>query len=182
MNRKEFENLKRKTENTIAKHNDKAAQLRSTIEECTRLIFAQSAAMNDAEKNNNPEAYQTAFALLNMYLDRKRKAEEEQAARFGNPVIPYEDWKEIENFIEKESATVSKEEQSSIWDHLKAIFDIIEKAKDYTHDLSVFAQECEQANNAGITGTYRTITISRLPEHWLDDFRHAAYFFRPKDR
>ncbi len=181
MNRKEFENLKKKTETTIEKHNAKAAQLQTTIEECVKLISAQSAAMNDAEENNNPEAYQAAFALLNMYRDRKRKAEEEHAASFRSPVIPSGDWADLVNFLQTESAEVVKAEQAAIWDHLKAIYKIVDETNAYYHELSVFAQECERANNASITGTYKTITISHLPEHWLDELRRAGYFFRPKE-
>ena len=181
MNRKEFENLKKKTETTIEKHNARAAQLQATIEECVKLISAQSAAMNDAEENNNPEAYQAAFALLNMYRDRKRKTEEEHAASFRSPVIPSGDWAEVVKFLEAESAKAAKEEQAAIWNHLKAIYEIIDETKAYYHELSVFAQECERANKASITGTYKTITIASLPEHWLDDLRHAGYFFRPRD-
>lgn len=181
MNRKEFENLKKKTETTIEKHNERAAQLQATIEECVKLISAQSAAMNDAEENNNPEAYQAAFALLNMYRDRKRKTEEEHAASFRSPVIPSGDWTEIVKFLEAESAEVAKEEQAAIWDHLKAIYEIIDETKAYYHELSVFAEECERANKASITGTYKTITIALTPEHWLDELRRAGYFFRPRD-
>ena len=181
MNRKEFENLKKKTETTIEKHNARAAQLQTTIEECVKLISDQSAAMNDAEENNNPEAYQAAFALLNMYRDRKRKAEEEHAASFRSPVIPSGDWAEAVKFLEAESAEIAKEEQAAIWDHLKAIYEISDKTNVYYHELSVFAQECERANNASITGTYKTISIAHLPDHWLDDLRHAGYFFRPKE-
>ena len=181
MNRKEFENLKKKTETTIEKHNARAAQLQATIEECEKLISAQSAAMNDAEENNTPEAYQAAFALLNMYRDRKRKTEEEHAASFRSPVIPSGDWAEVVKFLEAESAEVAKAEQAAIWDHLKAIYEIIDETKAYYHELSVFAQECERANNASITGSYRPITISRLPEHWLEGIKQASYFFRPKE-
>ena len=180
MNRKEFENLKKKTEATIEKHNARAAQLQATIEECVKLISAQSTAMNDAEENNNPEAYQAAFALLNMYRDRKRKTEEEHAASFRSPVIPSEAWADLVSFLQAESAEVAKEEQAEIWDHLKAIYEIIDKTKAYCHELSVFAQECERANNASIMGTYRTISISRIPEHWLEDLVRAGYFFRQK--
>lgn len=180
MNRKEFENLKKKTEATIEKHNARAAQLQATIEECVKLISAQSAAMNDAEENNNPEAYQAAFALLNMYRDRKRKAEEEHAASFRSPVIPSGDWADLVNFLQTESAEFAKEEQAEIWDHLKAIYEINDKATAYYHELSVFAQECERANKASLMGTYKTISISRLPEHWLEDLIRAGYFFRQK--
>ena len=181
MKRKEFEDLKKKTEATIAKHNARAAQLQATIEDCEQRISSQSAAMNDAEEENNPEAYQAAFSLRSMYRDRKKKAEEEHAESFRSPVIPFADWTNLVNFLQTESAEVAEEEQAEIWEHMSAILDLIEKKKSYVHELSVFAQECERANKASITGAYRTITIARLPEHWTETLSHAAYYFRPKN-
>lgn len=180
MNKAAFLELKERTEAKLAKKNARAVELQHTIEDSAQKIAVNTAAMGEAEEKNDPEAYQAAFALVNMYRDRQRKAEEERAAIFRDPVISSVDWKEIVDFLGAESGIVAEEERAEIWGLISRIEEIIKRYDEYYRDLAFFANECDSANNAGYTGEFRPISVGRLPVHWLEGVKESAYYFRPK--
>lgn len=181
MNREAFLALKEKTEAKIAKKNARAVELQRTIEDSAQKIAINTAAMTAAEEKDDPESYQAAFALVNMYKDRKRKAEEEHAASFRAPSIPPTDWTEIANFLGSESGSIAEEERAEIWGLISRIEEIVEKYNNYYQELYLFANECGNANGASVTGTFRPISVGRLPVHWLEGIKESAYYFRPKN-
>ena len=119
---------------------------------------------------------------MNMYKDRKNKALEEQADSYREPAISSADWKEITEFLGTESGIAAEEERSEIWGLLSRIEEIISRYDKYYQDLSLFANECDNVNNAGFTGEFRPISVGRLPVHWLEGIKESAYYFRPKNR
>lgn len=181
MNRATFLELKEKTEAWIAKKNSRAVELQHTIEDSAQKIAINTAAMNEAEQKDDPEAYQAAFALRTMYKDRQKKAEEERAVIFRDPVIPLDDWKLITEFLGNESNTAAEEERAEIWGLISRIEEIIKNYDSYYQELAFFANECDSANKAGYTGDFRPISVSRLPVHWVDGIKESAHFFRPKN-
>ena len=180
MNRKAFLALKEKTEAKIAKKNARVVELQHTVEACDQKIAINTATMNEAEAEDDPGKYSGAFALVNMYKERKKKAEEEQAAGFRDPSISTADWKEIVDFLSKESDSAAEEERAEIWGLLSRIEEIIDRYDKYYHELALFANECDNANNANFTGAFRPIVVGRLPVNWLLGIKESAQYFRPK--
>ena len=181
MNRERFQELKEKTEATIAAKNAEAAELQKTLDDCDLMIAMNRAAADQAETDSNPEEYQKAYSLLSMYCDRRTKTQKKQQAAIISPVIGGEDYNEVKNFIEQETTQLVNEEIAAIWEHLSAILAIRERFDDYRQEISRFANECEVVNKASFTGKLNTITISRTPEHWLSGIKESAQFFRPKN-
>lgn len=181
MNRERFQELKEKTRATIAEKNAEAAELQKVIEECDQMISANRAAADQAEANSNPEEYQKAYSLLSMYCDRRVKTQKKQQAAIIQPVIGGDDYTELRNFIQEETAQIANEEMAEIWEHLSAILSIRERFDSYRQEISNFASECEVVNKASFTGKFNTITISRPPEHWFSGIQESARFFRPKN-
>lgn len=181
MNEKRFEELKQSIGSVISSGSTRAGQIQKTIQECDQQLAVQRAAMNAAEARNDPEAYQAAFSLVNMYTDRRKKAEAEQAAAYRAPVIPPEKYQEISDFLCEEGSAIAEEERAAIWEHLAAIIEIKNRFESYTHQLRVFADQCERANRASIMGEFRLITVGMLPEHWTEEIIRAAnQYFRPR--
>lgn len=177
MNRERFQELKAKTEATIAAKNAEAAELQKTIEDCDQNIAANRAAADQAEAASNPEEYQKAYSLLSMYCDRRTKTQKRQQAAVIQPVIAGADYDELKAFIEQETAQISAEEAEEIKEHLKAILDIRDRFDSYRNEISRFTNECEVVNKASITGKFHLITISRTPEYWLSGIQESARFF-----
>ena len=180
MNRERMTELKLKVDDIIREKDKRLAELQRIIEDCRAYIASNNILKDNAERNEDPETYQRACTLIDMYRDRLRKNETEQRVLITDPVLNRTQYEEVREFIEKESDIVSSEERAEIWEHLRAIEEIRERYKAYNAELHTLAGECERVNNASYVGDFHLISISSLPPHWLEDITRAMRFFRPK--
>ena len=180
MNRERLEELKTKIDNVVKAKDQRLYELQQEITDCNTKINQNVQLMNEAQGKEDPDTYERAFALTNMYRDKLQKAEQEQIRLSNNPAIRGNIYDEVKDFITKDSIGSVEEERVEIWEHIAAILEITEKYKDYTQELNLLAHECERVNRASYTGAYNLIPVSSIPGHWLDVINEAAYFFRPK--
>lgn len=180
MNRAKFEELKAKVNNIISERDKKLAELQNVITDCYSNITANNVLMNAAEASGDPESYQRASTLVNMYRDRLRKTEEKQRALVSTPVISRADYDEVVAFIEAETGMMVNEEVAEIWDHLKAIEEIYTTCDKYGLEFRALADTCQNVNHASVIGEFKTMTVSGIPRHWLDGIMESMRFFRPK--
>ncbi len=180
MNREIFEEVKKGIGDIIQKKDKRLSEIQCSISECHSNISINSDLMNEAEAKGDPESYQHAFTLVNMYRDRLKKSEDEQRALITAPVISKSEYERVKAFLERESALAASEEQAEIWKHLEAIEEIHDKYNKYHFELKVLADECERVNKAGYTGDFGIMSVSQTPLAWFEGIKESIYYFRPK--
>ena len=178
MSRERFEELKAKAEGHIKHKDGRALELQQTITNSASMIALYQQQKEQAEADNNPEAYAEACTLVNMYSDRKRKAEEEQGRGAWEPAIPASLYNEINSFLQAETEQCVKEEIKEILEHLEAAEEIIERAQAYNQELREFSAECERVNRASYTGEYRPMTVGSMPAPLSDGVKELLYHYR----
>lgn len=178
MRTEEFEDLKQRTEAVIEKKNRKAIDLQRAIENCDRNLAEQRQAMSKAEAGEDPESYKAAFALVNMYSDRRKRFEQERRETSVLPAIPPQLYAEISAFLQEEGSTCFREEQREILAHLEAIMEIRDRYQAHNLEMRNFASLCENVNQAGYTGPFKPLSVPEMPPAWLEDFPRLTYAFR----
>lgn len=178
MSRERFEDLKAKAEGLINRKDARALELQQIINDSGVNIALNQQKKDDAEAANDPEAYAQACTLINMYSDRKRKAEEEQGRGGFEPALPAELYEEIRDFLQLESGQLATDEGREIKALLEEAQAIVERSQAYYHELHMFAEECERANRASYTGQYRLMSVGMMPAPLSDGLKELLYHFQ----
>lgn len=177
MSRERFEELKARAEGHIKRKDANALELQKTITDSAAMIAQYEQQKEQAEADNDPEAYAQACTLVNMYTDKKRKAEAEQGRGEWAAAIPLDLYEEIRAFLQLETEQCAHDEMTEIKALLQEADAIIQRADAYHLELSTFAQECERVCRASYTGEYRHLTVGSMPPALAEDVKTALYSF-----
>ena len=177
MNKAKLEELKVKVADAIEERNRQITEIQREIINCQASISANNALMKESEKSENTEGYQEAATKVKMYQDRLARNQADLNKLNATAIIGGI-FDEVKQFIDSDSSLSAREEQTEVWEHLKAIREIHETHINYTQELYLFADECKRLIK--YIGAISPFTISSTPPVYYEGIDQAERCFRPK--
>lgn len=177
MNKERLEELKNKVADAIEERNRQVTEIQHEIINCQASISANNALMKESEKSGNTEGYQEAATNVMMYQDRLARNQADLNKLNATSIIGGI-FDEVKQFIDSDSSLSAREEQTEVWEHLKAIGEIHETHIKYTYELYLFADECKRLSK--YIGATSPFCVSSTPPAYYEGIDQAVRCFKPR--